>query len=248
MTEDHAPGLERAFVAPADQHCAPRAEGEVPAFLRGTYYLNGPACFERGGQPYRHWLDGDGMVCALRFGAEGPRLTARYVRGTRRTEEEAAGRPLYRSFGTAFPDDKLVRGVALESPLNVSIYPYGGRLLAFGEQGLPWELDAETLETRGPFAFGGALNPLSPFAAHPKVDPATGELFNFGVNFAAEPVLNLYRFDAGGDLVYRRRLPLGIPASIHDFLLSERHAIFHVGPYLVDMSRLAAGGTLMDAL
>ena len=24
--------------------------------------------------------------------------------------------------------------------------------------------------------------------------------------------------------------------------------IFHLGPYLVDMSRLAAGGTLMDAL
>jgi all-trans-8'-apo-beta-carotenal 15,15'-oxygenase len=249
MKEDHAPGLERAFAAPADQHCAPRVEGEIPAFLRGTYYLNGPARFERGGQRYRHWLDGDGMVCALRFGEEGPRLTARYVRGTRLIEEEAAGRPLYRSFGTAFPDDRLVRGVALESPLNVSIYTVGGRLLAFGEQGLPWELDPETLATRGPFTFGGALNPVSPFAAHPKVDPFTGELFNFGVNFAAaEPVLNLYRFDAGGALVYRRRLPLGIPASIHDFCLSERHVIFHVGPYLVDMSRLASGGTLMDAL
>jgi all-trans-8'-apo-beta-carotenal 15,15'-oxygenase len=249
MMEDHAPGLERAFVAPADQQGAPRVEGEIPAFLRGTYYLNGPARFERGGQPYRHWLDGDGMVCALRFGEEGARLTARYVRGTRLAEEEAAGRPLYRSFGTAFPDDRLVRGVALESPLNVSVYPFGGRLLAFGEQGLPWELDADTLETRGPFAFGGALNPLSPFAAHPKIDPVTGELFNFGVNFAAaEPVLNLYRFDAGGALVYRRRVPLGIPASIHDFILSERHVIFHVGPYLVDMSRLASGGTLMDAL
>jgi len=249
MSEDHAPGLERAFLTPADQCCEPRVEGEIPGFLRGTYYLNGPARFERGGQSYRHWLDGDGMVCALRFGEGGARLTARYVRGTRLTEEEAAGRPLYRSFGTAFPDDRLVRGVALESPLNVSVYPFGGRLLAFGEQGLPWELDPETLETRGLFSFGGALNPVSPFAAHPKIDPVTGELFNFGVNFAAaEPVLNLYRFDAGGALVYRRRVPLGIPASIHDFLLSERHVIFHVGPYLVDMSRLASGGTLMDAL
>ncbi|HEY4594936.1 MAG TPA: carotenoid oxygenase family protein, partial [Thermoanaerobaculia bacterium] len=68
MTEDHAPGLERAFAAPADQQGTPRVEGEIPAFLRGTYYLNGPARFERGGQAYRHWLDGDGMVCALRFG------------------------------------------------------------------------------------------------------------------------------------------------------------------------------------
>lgn len=246
---DHAPGLEQAFTAPADQCCTPRIKGEIPAFLRGTYYLNGPARFERGGQGYRHWLDGDGMVCALRFGDGDARLTARYVRGTRLAEEEAAGRPLYRSFGTAFPGDKLVRGVALESPLNVSIYPFGGRLLAFGEQGLPWELDPGTLETRGLFAFGGALNPVSPFAAHPKIDPLTGELFNFGINFAAaEPVLNLYRFDAGGTLIYRRRLPLGLPASLHDFCLSERHAIFHVGPYLLDMPRLAEGGTLMDAL
>ncbi|HEX3555625.1 MAG TPA: carotenoid oxygenase family protein [Thermoanaerobaculia bacterium] len=249
--EDYAPGLERAFsIVPEERIAEPlRVEGEIPAFLRGTYFLNGPARFARGEVRYRHWLDGDGMVCALRFGAEGAYLTARYVRGTRLAEEEAAGQPLYRSFGTAFPDDKLVRGVALESPLNVSIYPFGDTLLAFGEQGLPWDLDPETLETRGPFAFGGALNPLSPFAAHPKIDPVTGELFNFGVNFAAaEPVLNLYRFDAGGGLVYRRRVPLGIPASIHDFLLSERHVIFHVGPYLVDMSRLASGGTLMDAL
>jgi all-trans-8'-apo-beta-carotenal 15,15'-oxygenase len=246
---DHAPGLEGAFVAPADQCSTPRVEGEIPAFLRGTYYLNGPARFERGGGRYRHWLDGDGMVCALRFGDGGAHLTARYVRGTRLVEEEAAGRPLYRSFGTAFPHDKLVRGVALESPLNVSIYPFDGRLLAFGEQGLPWELDAETLETRGLFTFGGALNPVSPFAAHPKIDPLTGELFNFGVNFtAAEPVLNLYRFDAGGALVYRRRVALGLPASLHDFCLSERYAVFHVGPYLLDMPRLATGGTLMDAL
>jgi all-trans-8'-apo-beta-carotenal 15,15'-oxygenase len=247
---DHAPNLERAFAAPREQ-CGElrRIEGEIPAFLRGTYYLNGPARFERGGGRYGHWLDGDGMVCALSFREDGAHFAARYVRGTRLVEEEAAGRRLYRSFGTAFSGDRLARGVALESPLNVSVYSYGGALLAFGEQGLPWELDPDTLETRGPFNFGGALNPVSPFAAHPKIDPRTGELFNFGVNFAsAQPSLNLYRFDPEGRLVYRRRLPLDLAASLHDFCLSGRHAIFHLGPYVMDMSRLATGGTLLDAL
>ena len=249
--EDHAPGLERAFAAaPAEQCCElRRIEGEIPAFLRGTYYLNGPARFERGGMRYRHWLDGDGMVCALGFREDGAHFTARYVRGTRLAEEEAAGRLLYRSFGTAFPGDRLVRGVALESPLNVSVYSWAGALLAFGEQGLPWELDPVTLETRGAFNFGGALNPLSPFAAHPKIDPRTGELFNFGVSFAAaQPSLNLYRFDPQGRLVYRRRLPLDLPVSLHDFCLSERHAVFHLGPYLLDMAALGVGGSLLDAL
>jgi carotenoid cleavage dioxygenase-like enzyme len=254
---DHAPGLERAFSFVPEERSGERLriEGEVPAFLRGTYYLNGPARFARGEVRYRHWLDGDGMVCALSFGnegdeGEGPHLTARFARGTKLVEEEAAGRALYRAFGTSFPGDRLVKGIALESPLNVSIVPFADTLLAFGEQGLPYELDPHTLETRGLYTFGGALNPLSPFAAHPKIDPGTGELFNFGISFSAsQPSLNLYRFGAGGELIYRRRLPLPEPRSLHDFCLAGRHVAFYLGPYWLDMESLARDGrTLLDSL
>src|ERR1041384_5418539 len=66
---DNAPLLERAFTLnPCEQEYTIEAiAGEIPAFVRGTYYLNGPARFARAGLQYRHWLDGDGMVCALRF-------------------------------------------------------------------------------------------------------------------------------------------------------------------------------------
>ena len=250
---DHAPGLERAFSFVPTERSSERlrVEGKIPAFLRGTYYLNGPARFARGEVRYRHWLDGDGMVVALRFGdeSEGARLTARFVRGTKLADEEAAGRALYRAFGTSFSNDRLVRGIALESPLNVSIYPFGSTLLAFGEQGLPWELDPETLETRGVFTFGGALNPLSPFAAHPKIDPETGELFNFGISFSAtQPSLNLYRFGAAGELIYRQRLALPEPRSLHDFCMAGRHVAFFLAPYRLDMEALRDGRTLLDSL
>jgi carotenoid cleavage dioxygenase-like enzyme len=183
---DLAPGLERAFAfVPRERSCPVAVEGDVPAFLRGTYYLNGPARFERGGVRYRHWLDGDGMVCALTLFDGGARFACRFVRSGKYTAEEEAGQALFRTFGTAFPGDRLVRGIALESPVNVSVYPWGDTLLAFGEQGIPWELDPVTLETRGLYTFGGALNPVTPFAAHPKIDPETGELFNFGVSFAS---------------------------------------------------------------
>src|SRR6185369_17641974 len=109
--------------------------------------------------------------------------------------------------------DRLKRGMMLESTINVSVYPFAGKLLAFGEQGLPVELDPVTLETRGEFNFDGALNDISPFAAHPKLDPVTGELFNFGIAFgAAEPYLNFYRFNADANVVFRKRLALSIPA------------------------------------
>ena len=249
---DHAPGLDAAFARTPAERSGPvrEIEGAVPGFLRGTYYLNGPARFERNGLRYGHWLDGDGMVCALRFAEDGVSLTSRFVRGGKWRAEEEAGSALFRAFGTAFPGDRLSRGgVTLESPLNVSVYPYGGTLLALGEQGLPWELDPETLETRGEYTFGGRLGPVAPFAAHPKIDPETGELFNFGVSFAAgAPQLQLYRFGPDGALVYRRRLPLPGPCSVHDFALSRRHAVFHLSPYHLDMEALTRGASVMDSL
>lgn len=248
---DHAPGLERAFETAPEEHAYEivDVEGRVPELLRGTYYLNGPARFSRGALRYRHWLDGDGMVAALRF--EGGRVSfaARYVRTAKWLAEQEAGQPLFRTFGTSFAGDRLVRGIALESPVNVSVCPWQGTLLALGEQGLPYELDPETLATRGLYTFGGSLNPVSPFAAHAKIDPASGELFNFGISFSAtQPCLHLYRFGPEGNQLYRRRIPLDLPCSLHDFVLGARHAIFHLGPYVLDMEALSGGRTLMESL
>jgi all-trans-8'-apo-beta-carotenal 15,15'-oxygenase len=248
---DHAPLLERAFeVEFREQTGRVALQGTLPGYVSGVCCWNGPGSFARGGHRYRHWLDGDGMVCALSLEGSGAHVRTRFVRDTRFQEETAAGGPLFRTFGTAFPGDRLRRGIGLESPANVSVYPYGDALLAFAEQGLPWALDPDTLETRGPFTFNGQLNDVTPFSAHPKIDPRTGELFNFGVTFAAErPALHLFRFDPGATLVYRRRIALPYAASIHDFALSERFAVFYVGPLVLDVAGLLDGGLpLVDAL
>jgi all-trans-8'-apo-beta-carotenal 15,15'-oxygenase len=263
---DLAPLLERAFdtVPEEGSYRIEPSEGAVPEWLRGTYYLNGPARFRRGETAYGHWLDGDGMVCSLRFDGEGdqggPRFTARFVRSEKWVREEEAGCSLFRCFGTGFPGDQLLRGIALASPVNVSVYPFAGKLLAFGEQGLPWELDPETLETVGEHTFGGRLNAVSPFSAHPGFDHShpigqgeaktSGEMVNFGVSFSAQrPTLNLYRFGDDGGLLYRKRVPLPYPASIHDFGLSKRYAVFYVNPYLLDMRPLMeAGASVLDCL
>ncbi len=252
VASDHAPLLERAF-ADTPRDAAYRievTEGEVPSYLRGSYYVNGPAGRGRGGVRYRHWLDGDGMVAALHFSDHGVDFVCRFVRGTKYAEEAAAGRALYRAFGTRFEGDQLKRGIGLESPVNVSVWPWRDTLLAFGEQGLPWELDRATLETRGEYTFGGRLNAISPLSAHPNFDPETGEMFNFGISFSARhPSLTLYRFAADGELTLRKRLPIEHPCSVHDFGLGPRHAVFYLSPYLLEVEGLMKGGkTLMESL
>lgn len=251
-TADFAPHIERAFsFVPRElDYFIDDIEGEIPEFVRGSYYLNAPARFRRGDVRYRHWLDGDGMICALHFGDDGVRFVNRFVRSRKFVSEDENDKAVFRTFGTQFSGDTLKRGLMTESPVNVSVYPFAGKLLAFGEQGMPYDLDPRTLETIGQYDFGGAVNDISPFAAHPKIDPQTGEMFNFGISFSArEPVLNLYCFDRDGRMIYRSRVPLDFAASVHDFGLSENYAVFYISPYVLNMKSLVSDGkTLQESL
>jgi all-trans-8'-apo-beta-carotenal 15,15'-oxygenase len=250
--QDFAPGIEHAFPSSfTEQDSELEALGQpIPDFARGTYYLNGPARFQYEGFSWRHWLDGDGMISALHLGKDTIRFRSRYVYSRKLVEEQRAGRPLFRTFGTSFPDSRLNRANnGLESPVNVSVYPFADRLLAFGEQGLPWELDPHTLETRGQFTFGGRLNDASPFSAHPKLDFETGEMFNFGIFFSAQnPRLYFYCFK-GGEMHYRKAVPLEYSCSVHDFSISRNYAIFYLSPYLLDIHGvLKEKKTVMESL
>lgn len=249
---DNAPLLERCFLFDAveDSYEVSGISGRVPEWLRGSYYMNGPARFQRAGRQYKHWLDGDGMICSLRFTDDGVRFTNRFIVTPKLREEEAAGEFLYRGFGTSFAGDRLRRNVMLEPPVNVSVYPYANKLLAFGEQSVPIELDPETLETRGEYDFNGSLTMVSPFAAHAKFDPANGHLVNFGISFSAtEPMLNIYEFDVAGSLVRRRRHPLKYQHSVHDFCLTPNHVVLYLSPLLMSFERFWTEGiSVMESL
>lgn len=211
-------------------------QGAIPESIQGTYYLNGPANFRRGGMTYQHWLDGDGLIRALRFAPGLVEHQARFVRSKKFTDETAAGRPLYRAFGTAFQGDRLRRRMTLESPVNVSVYRFGEHLLAFGEQSLPCELSPENLETIGECNFNGQLLDIAPFSAHPKIDARTGRLCNFGLKYTTGGTnLCYWEFDRRLACVFAAEFEAGLPYSVHDFALSQRFAAFYLSPYLLDI-------------
>ncbi len=116
-------------------------EGEVPSNLRGTFFRNGPGRQKIGGQPYGHWFDGDGMLCAFTFNEGKVHFKNAYVRTPKYIEETAAQKILYRGFGTQLPGGMRANFLKLPAnPANTNSIYHGGKLLALKEGGRPWEL------------------------------------------------------------------------------------------------------------
>lgn len=223
-------------------------EGEVPRELRGTLFRNGPGRNQIGrnqmsGNWFPHWFDGDGMITSLRFDEAGIHFRNRFVATANYRDETRARRILNRGFGKMRPGGVLAN--ALRQPGNVSntsVVVERGRLLSLWEGGPPYELDPDTLETRGVADFGGALKA---FSAHPKVDPASGELFNFGIDYGRRTTLTPYRIREG-EVTRLPPVTLPYPVMNHDFALTSNHLVFCLGPILVRSLAMILGFTSFD--
>ena len=210
-------------------------EGAVPSDLRGTFLRNGPGRQQIGGQPFGHWFDGDGMLSAFSFLDGDVFFKNRYVRTPKYIEETEAQRILYRGFGTMIPGGiKANVGRYPANPANTSVIYHGDHLLACNEGGRPWKVRADTLETVGEFNFDGQLGRSNVFSAHAKLHRTTGDLINFGPGFGGvgrkgpKAVINIYRIDPTGTLTKKGKLPLEGSPFAHDFVITDRYAIFFI--------------------
>lgn len=214
-------------------HELPLVEGEVPAELKGVLFRNGNGRFGQHGTGYDHFFDGDGMI--LRFDFKNGKIaySNRYVRTREYLEEEKAGKILYRNFGTNIPGGflKNFMKVKFKNTANTNIIWHGGKLLALWEGGVPHQLDPHSLETLSRYTFGGRLlnrfsridylmNPELAFSAHPKVHPATGELYNFGLAQGSKNRLMIYRVSPEGALYEPASVELPELTFVHDFVLT----------------------------
>ncbi len=228
--------------------------GALPEDLLGTLYRSAPVRWEAGGFYARHLFDGDGMVAKFTLEGGTLRYRNRYVRTPKYRREEAGQGERIRGLGTLAAGGPL--GNAGRGPADrantTSIY-HGGRLLALSDDGRPWEIDPDSLTTRGRCDFDGALGLLSTFSPHPKVDPVTGELFNFGLTIpplgrAAGVVgLRCYRVDPRGSLSTIRTVPLKHVLICHDFAITERYLVFVLDPLTIGAaSAVRAGAGIAD--
>lgn len=209
-----------------------QVEGKLPEGLRGTLYRNGPGLFDRGGLRKRALFDGDGMVQEFRFHPGGVRYRNRFVRTPKFAAEEKAGRFLYPTWSTQAPGgvwSNFWGANNIKNQAGVTVFLRNGRLYAFDDTGLPFELDPNTLATIGESSFG-LPEDFTIYSAHPKMDPATGEWLHFGVRYGPHPKLHFTVFASDGKLKLHRVFPLPRYVYMHDWIVADRHVIISLHP------------------
>ncbi len=211
-----------------------KVSGELPEGLRGGFIQNGPnPRFEPLGR--YHMFDGDGMLHRVQIEGGKAAYRNRWIVSNGLAAELRHGRALYHGLGdlTQFPDKELVGDAGpVKNPANTHIIAHAGRYLALWEGGPATEVAAD-LSTVGVWNFDGKLD--GPMTAHPRIDPRTGEMFFFAYS-PFPPFLRYYVADAQGNLVHSVELDTPAPTMIHDFVITEDHAVFLDSPIVFNLN------------
>ncbi len=224
--------------ATGERACAAlQLQGRWPAALRGRFYRNGPALFERAGQRYHHWFDGDGMVQQFVIGDGAVSHRGRLVRTAKLQAEQRAGRFLVSALGTHIEGGPPISGPDALNVANTNALEHGGRLLALWEGGSAYALDPADLSTQGPVAWRKDLQQV-PFSAHPKVD-ANGHLWNIGT---FGPRMVVWHIDPQGQLVDAQVGTSPFPGGmVHDMAVTERHVVVPLPPLRLNIDQPSVG-------
>ena len=218
-------------------------DGQIPEGLAGTFYRCGPD-FRHAplhGDDINH--NGDGVVSMFRFGGGRVDFRIRFVRTEKYALEEAAGRALFGKYRNPFTDDPSVAGKD-RTLANTNVVMHAGKLLAMKEDGLPYALDPDSLETLGRHDFDGRIKSQT-FTAHPKIDPVSGEMIGFGYEAAglASKAMSLQRIGADGRLNDEEFFEAPYVSFQHDFAVTRDHIVFVLMPTTTSLERLRAGDT-----
>ena len=234
----------RGYSAPVRIECDVydlEVEGTIPPELNGAYYRNSadPSYPPLLGKDI--FLNGDGMIHMVRFDNGHADLKTRYVRTEKFEREHKARRALFGAYRNPFTDDPCVAGVD-NGTSNTSVLWHHGKLYALKESQLPMELDPVTLETRGLWDFAGKLTSKT-FTAHPKLDPATGEMIAFGYNTrgVADTTIEIYTIAASGELTRTESFEAPYCSMIHDYHVSRNFIAFTICPMVCDWDRVKRG-------
>ena len=202
--------------------------GQLPPELDGRYLRNGPNPIGPVDPATHHWFVGDAMVHGIRLrGGQADWYRARFVRST--AVSEALGEPpvpgeRHGGFDTA----------------NTNVVGLAGRTYALVEAGArPVEL-TDDLETVQHSDLGGTLP--NGYTAHPKADPATGDLHAIAYHWALP---HLQYIVIGPDGLVRQVEPIEVPDGpmVHDCSITQRWMVVYDLPVTFAIDAAMSGAS-----
>jgi len=217
-------------------------EGAIPPEVEGAFFRAVPDPAHPPMFEDDIALSGDGMVSRFLFRDGHVDFDIRYVRTARYEAERKARRALFGRYRNPYTDDPAAAGID-RTVANTTPVWHAGRLFMTKEDGHAYEIDPHTLETMGSWDYGGKLRSQT-MTAHPRIDPETGEMFFFGYEAGGlcSTAIAYCIADAEGRLVSEQWFDAPYCASVHDFAITRRFAIFPIFPTTADLARIKAGG------
>jgi len=216
-------------------------DGTIPAHLDGAFYRVNPDPQFPPKLGDDIFFNGDGMVSRFRFKNGRVDFKHRWVQTDKWKLEHAAGRGLFGAYRNPLKDDESVRG-RIRGTANTNAIVHGGKLWALKEDSPPIAMNPGTLETEGYWNFGGRMTSQT-FTAHPKIDPATGDMCAFG--YAAKGLLTrdmvYYEITPTGEITREVWFEIPYYCMMHDFGVTRDYAAFHVVPIVSSWERLQKG-------
>ncbi|MCX5743485.1 MAG: carotenoid oxygenase family protein [Proteobacteria bacterium] len=215
-------------------------EGAIPPALDGVYLRNTENPVMPAIGRY-HPFDGDGMIHSIRFANGRASYRNRFVRTTGLAAELAAGAPLWA--GIIESPEKSLRPdgwgarTRMKDASSTDVVVHAGRALTtFYQCGDAYEMDPTTLAQHG----AAPWVPAGGISAHPKVDPATGELLFFNYTTTA-PFMSYGVLDRDRQLTTWQPIPLPGPRLPHDMAFTPRFTILNDFPLFWAPEQLAKG-------
>jgi carotenoid cleavage dioxygenase len=180
------------------------------------------------------------MLHAVHFERGTATYRNRFVRTRALAAEIEAGEPLWTGIQEP-PDLSNPRG-PFKDTANTDLVFHAGRMLAlWWLGGKPHVIALPSLETCGIEKYGGKLG--RGMSAHPKVDPATGELMF--IDYAPVPPFLVYGVvSRAGTLEHLEPIELPGPRLQHDIAITPRFTVLMDLPMYFDPDKLAQGRTV----
>jgi beta,beta-carotene 9',10'-dioxygenase len=213
-------------------------QGEIPAWLDGTFMRNGPGLFYVGEQRLNHWFDGLAMLHKFDFEHGQVQYQSSFLEceasrqalnNDHLTYAEFATDPCWGLFGR-------MRSMFRYGPTDsakVNLAQVGEHYFALGETTMQIEFDLETLESIGRYNFNQPRFGTSS-TAHPHFDG--GGAFNLITRYGPINSYQVRKMDREATKV--AAVNTLTPSYMHSFGMSEKYYVIAESPFTVRSIRL----------